>query len=191
MSSLSIVDIISPEQLRRAVLLSRSSGKNSFNCPFSTTFCALLDNEQPKHAVFPNLRTMMPEDYEALAQLRYLGRKFLRFSKDFLRSKCGLNPEQYEALLAIKAFPDNKLTIAQLSERLQVRHHSAINIVDRLSARKLITRKAAEPDRRARYVELTAEGGSLIEELALTHHRELCERSDEMIEALKRILTNH
>src|SRR5438874_2254626 len=43
------------------------------------------------------------EDYEILADLRYLGRKFLRFSKDLLRAEAGLNPEQYEALLAIKA----------------------------------------------------------------------------------------
>jgi hypothetical protein len=44
-------------------------------------------------------------EYEALEELRYLGRKFLRFSKDFLAAEAGLNPEQYEALLAIKVFP--------------------------------------------------------------------------------------
>jgi DNA-binding MarR family transcriptional regulator len=131
---------------------------------------------------------MLSEDYEALAELRYLGRKFMRFSKDFLRANCGLNPEQYEALLAIKAFPAKNLTISQLSERLQVKHHSAINIVDRLTAKKLITRQAAEPDRRERYLELTAEGANLIEELAVVHHTELCRRSDEMIKALERIL---
>ena len=137
---------------------------------------------------FRILATMTPENYEALAELRYLGRKFLRFSKDFLQSNSGLTAEQYEALLAIKVFPDQRLTIAQLSERLQVKHHSAINIVNRLVARKLITRKAAEPDRRERYLELTAEGRSLIEELAAVHYEELARRSDEMVTALQRIL---
>ncbi len=102
------------------------------------------------------MNPLQAEDYGALAELRYLGRKFLRFSKDFLRAKAGLNPEQYEALLAIKAFPGKSLTISQLSERLQVKHHSAVNIVDRLVERKLIRRHAGQLDRRERHLELTA-----------------------------------
>jgi DNA-binding MarR family transcriptional regulator len=133
------------------------------------------------------MNVLKPEDYEALAELRYLGRKFLRFSKDFLRAKAGLNPEQYEALLAIKAFPGNSLTISQLSERLQVKHHSAVNIVDRLVERKLVRRQAGERDRRERHIELTAEGKTLIEELATVHYRELSTRSEEMIKGLKRL----
>ncbi|HUE49826.1 MAG TPA: MarR family transcriptional regulator [Candidatus Dormibacteraeota bacterium] len=128
------------------------------------------------------------DDYEALADLRYLGRKFLRFSKDFVRTKAGLNPEQYEALLAMKASSSpNGLTISELSERLQVRHHSAVNIVDRLVESKLITRKAGETDRRRRHVQLTAKGEKLIEDLASVHHKELRDRSEEMIQALKRL----
>jgi DNA-binding MarR family transcriptional regulator len=128
------------------------------------------------------------DDYEALAELRYLGRKFLRFSKDFLRAKAGLNPEQYEALLAIKASSSpNGLTISELSERLQVRHHSAVNIVDRLVESKLITREAGETDRRQRRVQLTAKGEKLIEDLASVHHKELRDRSEEMIRALERL----
>src|SRR5213082_4045067 len=102
------------------------------------------------------------EDYEALAELRYLLRKFLRFSKDLLRSNAGLNPEQYEALLAIKAYPSGNFTISQLSERLQVKHHSAVNIVDRLVERQLIRRQAGEEDRRERHLQLTAKGEELI-----------------------------
>jgi DNA-binding MarR family transcriptional regulator len=104
-----------------------------------------------------------PDDYESLAEFRYLVRKFLRFSKDFLRATAGVNPEQYEALLAIKAFASPEgLTISQLSERLQVKHHSAVNIVDRLAERKVITREAGETDRRRRHVQLTAKGEKLI-----------------------------
>jgi DNA-binding MarR family transcriptional regulator len=129
-----------------------------------------------------------PNDYEALAEFRYLLRKFLRFSKDFLRTTAGVNPEQYEALLAIKAFAEPEgLTISQLSERLQVKHHSAINIVDRLVEAKLITREAGETDRRRRHVQLTAKGKKLIEELAAAHRKEIRERSAEMIRALERL----
>lgn len=133
------------------------------------------------------MSSLHSEDYEALAELRYLGRKFLRFSKDFLRAKAGLNPEQYEALLAIKAYPGKSLTISQLSERLQVKHHSAVNIVDRLVERKLIRRTAGEEDRRERHLGLTAKGEELIEELAAVHHHELRNRSEEMIKALQRL----
>jgi len=127
------------------------------------------------------------DDYESLAGFRYLLRRFLRFSKDFLRH-ANLNPEQYEALLAIKAFqsPDG-LTISQLSERLQVRHHSAVNIVDRLVAQKLISRQTATHDRRRRHVQLTAKGEKTIDELATAHRKEIRVRSIEMIKALERL----
>jgi DNA-binding MarR family transcriptional regulator len=130
---------------------------------------------------------LRPEDYEALAELRYLGRKFLRFSKDLLREKAGLNPEQYEALLAIKAFPGQSLTISQLSERLQIKHHSAVHIVDRLADRKLIMRQPGARDRRERHLGLTDKGEKLIEELGKVHYVELSNRSEEMIKALQRL----
>ena len=131
---------------------------------------------------------MDSNDYEALAEFRYLLRKFLRFSKDFLRINAGVNPEQYEALLAIKAFgSDSGVIISELSERLQVKHHSAVNIVDRLVERKLITREARETDRRRRHLKLTAKGEKLIEELASVHRKELRNRSVEMIRALEEL----
>ena len=133
------------------------------------------------------MSSLHSEGYEALANLRYLGRKFLRFSKDLLQAKAGINPEQYEALLAIKAFPEKSITISQLSERLQVRHHSAVNIVDRLVERKLVRRTAGAEDRRERHLELTSKGEVLIEELAALHYNELRDRSGEMIKALQRL----
>ena len=127
------------------------------------------------------------QDYESLADFRYLLRKFLRFSKDFLRS-AGLSPEQYEALLAIKASATSSgLTILHLSERLQVKHHSAVNTVDRLAERKLITRQTSATDRRQRHLRLTDRGEKLIEELAISHRKEIRNRSPEMIKALQRL----
>jgi len=129
------------------------------------------------------------DDYEALANFRYLLRKFLRFSKDFLRANGNLSPEQYEASLAIRAFTSiGGLTISQLSERLQVKHHSAVNIVDRLVERKLITREPGETDRRRRHVALAAKGDKLIEELAAAHRKEIRGRSVEMSKVLKRLM---
>ena len=137
-------------------------------------------------------RVFMPKlefnDYSALANFRYLLRKFLRFSKDFLQANGHLNPEQYEALLAIKALAaPGGSTISQLSERLQVKHHSAVNIVDRLVERRLVIREAGGTDRRRRHVQLTAKGEKVIEELAAVHHKEIRARSTELIKALERL----
>ena len=132
---------------------------------------------------------MTDQNYEALAELRYLGRKFLRFSRDYLRDKAALNVEQYEALLAIKACASAEgMNISHLSERLQVKHHSAVNIVDRLAERKLIRRTTPKQRRRERRLELTPKGEGLIEELAAEHYKKLCKRSDEMIKALERLM---
>jgi DNA-binding MarR family transcriptional regulator len=131
---------------------------------------------------------LTPDDYDALANFRYLLRKFLRFSKDFLKKNGDLTPEQYEALLAVKAFASiGGLNISQLSERLQVKHHSAVNIVDRLVHRKLITRETAWNDRRRRHLQLTPKGEKVIEELAVVHQNEIRIRSLEIIKALERL----
>jgi DNA-binding MarR family transcriptional regulator len=127
------------------------------------------------------------DDYHALANFRYLLRKLLRFSKDLLQTRANLNPEQYEALLAIKAFPSSGLTISGLSERLQVKHHSAVNLVDRLVARKLITREAHAADRRQKHLQLTTTGARLLEELATSHRKEIRLRAAELIKALERL----
>jgi DNA-binding MarR family transcriptional regulator len=133
----------------------------------------------------PNLTR---KDYEALAAFRYGMRKFLRFSKEILNARAKLTPEQYEALLAIKSCskPDG-ITVGELSERLQVKHHTAVSLLDKLVARALVTRERATEDRRQVNVTLTKEGGSVLAGLAKIHRRELRERSTEMIAALKRL----
>jgi len=131
---------------------------------------------------------LQDEDYYALASFRYAMRKFLRFSKIALAAKGGLTPEQYEALLAMRAFGDSRgLNIGELSERLQVKHHTAVSLADKLVARKLTKRKPGTSDRRQVYLNLTAAGESLLERVAVLHRQELRVRSAEMIDALLRL----
>ena len=125
------------------------------------------------------------KDYNALAGFRYAMRKFLRFSREFLAARAKLTPEQYEALLAIRTFSrSDGLTIGELSERLQVKHHSAVSLVNKLVARKLATRQTGQRDRRQVYVKLTSAGAKLLTSLASEHRRQLRHRSAEMIKAL-------
>lgn len=128
------------------------------------------------------------QDYHSMACLRYALRKFLRFSKDFVNKKAKLTPEQYEALLVLKAFStDEGLTVGQLSERVQVKHHSAVSLTDKLAARKLATKRRGQPDRRYVYVKLTPKGIKLVATLAAAHRQEIRKHAREIIQALTKL----
>src|SRR3954451_710462 len=98
------------------------------------------------------------QDYQSLSEFRYHIRKFLRASEQILRT-AGLKPQQYQLLLAIKGLPDGAQgTIGELAERLQIQHHSTVELVDRLSTRVLVKRRPAGDYRRQVLVELTPKG---------------------------------
>jgi DNA-binding MarR family transcriptional regulator len=112
-------------------------------------------------------------EYEALAAFRYALRQFLRLSEEAAQ-EVGLTPQQHQALLAIRGFPDReRMTIGELAERLQIRHHSTVGLVDRLVALGLVERQAATTDRRQVYVALTPQGIEILERLMETHWAEM------------------
>ncbi len=130
---------------------------------------------------------MNPVDFETLAAFRYQLRKFLRFSKDLLCSE-DLTPDQYQALLAIQAASRRgKLSIRDLAEQLQVRHHSTVGIVDQLVLREAVVREVAPEDRRKILLCLTEKGEELVRRLAPPHQDELSRLSPEMIQTLQRL----
>ena len=121
----------------------------------------------------PDRRPVEKADYETLASFRYALRQFLGFSSEAAQS-VGLTPQQHQALLAIKGFPGReRVTIGELAERLRIRHHSAVGLVDRLTAQDLVSREQGESDRRQVIVALTARGGELLERLSVIHREEL------------------
>lgn len=127
-------------------------------------------------------------DLSALAAFRYALRSFLRFSKELLAVEGNFTVEQYEALLALRASESSSgMQVGQLSERLQVRHHTAVALTNRLMDRGLVSKRRARSDRRHVYVRLTAAGTQLIDRLAAYHRREIGARSGEMIGALRRL----
>lgn len=112
-------------------------------------------------------------EYEALATFRYSLRQFLRFSEEAAHS-LGLSPHQHQALLAIRGFPGRqRVTIGELAERLQVRHHTAVELVNRLAADDLVVRENSEEDHRQVFVTLTERGLGLLEKLSEAHKQEL------------------
>lgn len=131
--------------------------------------------------------TLNSPEFETLAAFRYQVRKFLRFSKDLLSAE-DLTPDQYQALLAIRAFSDQqKLSIRDLAEQLQVRHHSTVGIVDQLVSRAAVVRQVSPDDRRKVLLTLTPKGEELVARLAPPHRQELTRLCPEMIETLQRL----
>lgn len=126
-------------------------------------------------------------EYEALAEFRYALRQFLRFSEEEAEA-VGLAPQQHQALLAIQGFPEReRVTIGELAERLQIRHHSTVGLVDRLVAQGLAERTPAQEDRRQVYVSLTEEGMAMLERLSATHREELKRIGPELTRLLTRL----
>lgn len=118
-------------------------------------------------------RKITPAHYETLAAFRHALRRFLRFSHE-AAARAGIPPQQHQALLALKGFSgDGRLSVGALAERLHVRHHSAVGLVDRLARRGWVRRHAAREDRRRVEVQLTARGEALVARLSAAHLAEL------------------
>ncbi len=112
-------------------------------------------------------------DFQAMAELRYQIRRFLRFSETAAR-QAGIEPQQHQLLLAIRGLPGElKPTIGVLAERMQLQHHSTVELIDRLVDRGFICRLRATDDRRQVLVKLTREGQAFLETLSRHHLEEL------------------
>lgn len=117
-------------------------------------------------------RPISKADYETLAAFRYIVRQFLHFSEEAAQA-VGITPQQHQAMLAIKGFPGRDyVTIGELAERLQIRHHSAVGLVDRLVAQDLVAREPGS-DPRSVYVRLTPHGLDVLQQLTSAHREEL------------------
>jgi DNA-binding MarR family transcriptional regulator len=118
-------------------------------------------------------RRLKDSDYQALAEFRYRIRCFLRFSEQAARA-AGLEPQQHQLLLSIKGLPSSKkATVGVLAERMQLAHHSTVELLDRLEERGLVERRRDESDRRQVLVQVTPAGEEILAELSLHHLDEL------------------
>lgn len=118
-------------------------------------------------------KSLSKSEYEALSDFRYALRNFLKFSKDTAES-VGLTPRQHQALLAIKGFKGReRITNGELAERLHIKHHSAVGLINRMEAQDLIVREQNETDKREIFIFMTTRGAELLEKLTAAHREEL------------------
>jgi DNA-binding MarR family transcriptional regulator len=128
-------------------------------------------------------------DYESLAELRYQIRRFLHFSEQAARDS-GLEPRQHQLMLTLKGLPaGTRPRIRELAQRLQIQHHSAVELVNRLAAHGYVRRHRGGEDRREVLLALTPKGEKILRELSLHHKAELRMRGPALVTALKRVMT--
>jgi len=138
-----------------------------------------------------NKKTENQANYRDLAAFRYEIRRFLNFSERAARD-AGVEPHQHQALLAIKGVPPGSTaTVGFLAERLQVQHHSACELSDRLQGKGLVRRWRSETDRREVLLQLTPQGEKLLKGLAAAHRAELRVAGPKLMRALRDVITHN
>jgi DNA-binding MarR family transcriptional regulator len=131
-------------------------------------------------------KALSQPDYESLADLRYQIRRFLHFSERAARAT-GLEPHQHQLLLALKGLPHGvRPRVGELAERLQIQHHSTVELVNRLAAGGYVSRQRGDRDHREVLLSLTPKGEKVLKELSLHHRAELRAQGPILIAALKR-----
>jgi len=129
-----------------------------------------------------------PAEYRALAELRYRIRHFLR-EGDAKARAVGLEPQQYLMLLAIRGLPQGcDATIQNLAERLALKHHSAVELIDRLETNGFVRRTRSRNDRRRVFVSLLPRGDRLLEQVARHRISELRSSGEALVGAIDALL---
>ena len=132
--------------------------------------------------------TITAEEYRALAELRYRIRHFLR-EGDTVARTAGLEPQQYLLLLMIRGLREGEdATIRTLAERLALKHHSAVELVDRLETRGFVRRSRGREDRRSVLVSLLPRGERVLEEVAQQRINELRSHGHQLVRAIDDLL---
>jgi len=125
-------------------------------------------------------------EYHVLARFRRALRVFLRFSEDAARA-AALTPNQHQLMLAIRGFPDGAPTVSDVADWLQLRHHSAVELVDRAVDAGLIERHTDDRDRRRQRLVLTPRGARALAGLSVAHREELRRFREEMADLLREL----
>src|ERR1700742_1696862 len=133
---------------------------------------------------------MDKQHYQALAEFRYQIRLFLHFSEKAAR-EAGLEPQQHQLLLAVRGFTGDAdgPTIGYLADRLQIRHNTTVELIDRMEERRMIRRRPGDLDKRQVVVELMKPGEKLLEKLSEEHLSEISQTGPALIEALQEVLS--
>lgn len=125
-----------------------------------------------------------PSDYRALAEFRYQIRRYLAFG-DRAAEAAGLRSRQYQLLLALKGLPEGmEATITNVADRLGIRHHSTVELVNRLERRGLVKRERSDVHRSFVFVRITKEGDTMLRKLVASRKADLQIAAPILVKAL-------
>src|SRR3981081_3472038 len=111
-------------------------------------------------------KSMSLAEFRALAEFRHQIRQFLNGSELAARA-AGLEPQQYLFLLAVRGLPaGHTATIRELAERMQLRHHSTVEMVNRLERQQLLLRERARSGHYQVILHLTPRAEKILSRLA-------------------------
>lgn len=112
-------------------------------------------------------------DYIALSEFRYQIRRYLVLSDEAAKS-AGLHPRQYQLLLALKGLPPEiEPTVGNLAARLQILHHSAVELISRSEKKGFIKRERSKQHRSYVFVRITRKGETVLRKLVTARRKEL------------------
>jgi len=127
-------------------------------------------------------------EYHALSELRYLIRRFLQ-EGDATARQAGLEPQQYLLLLAIRGLePGQEASIRVLADRLALRHHSTVELIDRMEAHGFVKRTRGREDRRQALVSLQPRGEKLLEKVVAQRIVELRSHGRALVKSIGKLL---
>lgn len=127
-------------------------------------------------------------EFRGLAELRYRIRLFLKEGDASARA-AGLEPQQYLMLLAIRGLPpDVPGKIRTLADRLALKHHSAVELVDRLEQRGYVKRTRSREDKRQVLVSLLPKGQKVLECVVRQRISELRASGRQLVQAIDALL---
>ena len=147
----------------------------------------LREADQRAEALKPDISA---GGFRQLAEFRHRIRQFLHSSEEIARSR-GIEPQQHQLLLAVKGLPKGiRPTVTARSHQLCLRHHSTVELIDRLVERGALRRRHGDLDHREVLVELTPHGEDLLHRLSVLHREELRVSGPALSESLWAVI-NH
>ena len=117
-------------------------------------------------------RDLVDEDYRRLLNLRDGLRRFLDWSAE-RATEAGLTPAQHQLLLVIRGLWPVVATVGDVADHLLIRHHSAVQLVDRAERAGLVERSIDPADHRVVRLRLTGKGEQILSQLSAQHWEEL------------------
>jgi DNA-binding MarR family transcriptional regulator len=139
----------------------------------------------------PDPAGLSRQHYAAIAAFRFELRRFLAFSEQAAAGH-GLPAQQHQALLAIAGHLGPRgPTVGLVAEQLMIAPASAVELVSRMVAAGLLSKRSDPEDRRRAVLEITAAGESVLRRLTHAHLQELRVLEPALARALRRLARSH